>query len=55
LPGYAGDEDDIRFLLNRIKPASVESVEELDDRFFKGGGLHARAIELIEEYLETRK
>jgi hypothetical protein len=30
-------------------------VEELHDRFFKGEGLHARAIELINEYLETRK
>lgn len=54
LPGYAGDEDDIRFLLTRIKPASVEAVEELHDRFFKGEGLHARAIELIEEYLKAR-
>jgi hypothetical protein len=30
-------------------------VEELHDRFFKGEGLHARAVELIEEYLEKHK
>ena len=55
LPGYPGDEADIRFLLGRIKPESVEAVEELHDRFFKGEGLRTRAIELIKEYLENRK
>jgi len=55
LPGYAGDEADIRFLLGRIKPDTIEAVEELHDRFFKGEGLHDRAIELIKEYLEAPK
>lgn len=55
LPGYPGDEADIRFLLSRIKPASVTAVEELHDRFFPGEGLQPRAIELIEEYLEKAK
>lgn len=55
LPGYPGDEADIRFLLSRIRPDSVEAVEELHDRFFKGEGLRTRAIELIQEYLENRK
>ncbi len=52
LPGYLGDEADIRFLLRKIKPASIEAVEDIQDRFFPGEGLHTRALELIEEYLE---
>jgi hypothetical protein len=54
LPGNIGDEDDIRFLLKKIKPKSVGGVEEIHDRFFHGEGLHRRAIELVEEYLEGR-
>ncbi len=54
LPGYPGDEADIRFLLSRIKPTSLAAVEALHDRFFPGEGLHPRATELIEEYLEAR-
>lgn len=52
LPGYLGDEVDIRFLLRKIKPDSVASVEAQHDRFFPGDGLHVRAIELIKEFLE---
>jgi hypothetical protein len=52
LPGQKGDEHDIRFLLQKTKPSSVECVEEQHNRFFPGEGLHQRAIELIEEYLE---
>ena len=55
LPGYPGDEADIRFLLGKVKPAALETVEDLHHRFFPGEGLHARAIELIEEYLEAKK
>ncbi len=55
LPGYPGDEADIRFLLGRIKPASVADVEAIHDRFFPREGLPADAIELIEEYLEGKK
>lgn len=54
LPGYPGDEADIRFLLGKIKPASVEAVETLHHRFFPGEGLQARAIDLVEEYLEGK-
>ena len=54
LPGYSGDEADIRFLLGRIKPASLGTVEALHHRFFPGEGLHARAQELIKEYLEGK-
>lgn len=55
LPGYLGDEADIRFLLRKIKPNSVEEIEAIHNRFLLGEGLHARAIELIEEYLETSR
>ena len=55
LPGHIGDEADILFLLARIKPASVAAVETLHDRFFPGEGLHADAIELIEQYLKGKK
>jgi hypothetical protein len=34
-----------------MKPTSVEEIEVIHNRFFIGEGLHARAIELIEEYL----
>ena len=53
LPGYLGDESDIRFLLGKIQPKSVQDIEDLHHRFFPGEGLHKRAIELIEENLET--
>jgi len=52
LPGYSGDEADIRFLLRKIKPKSVEEIEAIHNRFFLGEGLQIRAIELINEYLE---
>jgi len=55
LPGYQGDEHDIRFLLRKIKPDSVEAVEEIVDRFFPGEGLPLRAIELVEEYWEESR
>ena len=55
LPGYLGDEADIRFPLGKVKPASLKAVEALHDRFFPGEGLHARARELIEEHLEAKK
>jgi hypothetical protein len=55
LPGHVGDEADILFLLARIKPASVASIEAIHHRFFPGEGLHADATELIEKYLEGEK
>lgn len=35
-PGYPGDEPDIRFLLQRIKPAHLEAVDAIFERFFPG-------------------
>jgi hypothetical protein len=52
LPGYAGDEADIRFLLKKIRPGSVEAVEKISERFFPGEGLSERARGLVEQVLE---
>lgn len=48
-------EADIRFLLGRLKPASVAAVEALHERFFPGEGLPVRAVELVEECVEGSK
>ncbi len=55
LPGYAGDEDDIRFLLNKIRPASVDAVEAISERFFPGDGLRERARTLVGQILKELK
>ena len=51
LPGYAGDEPDILFLLGKIRPASRGEVEELFGRFFPHDVLWARAEEIVDEFL----
>lgn len=51
LPGYPGDEADIRFLLKKIRPANRTEVEALFARFFPHDVLSARAREIIGETL----
>jgi hypothetical protein len=51
LPGYPGDETDIRFLLGKIQPANLTAVEDLFARFFPHDALSARALEIISEAL----
>jgi hypothetical protein len=51
LPGYPGDEPDIRFLLGKIKPASPREVETLFARFFPHDALTDRAQEIIADSL----
>jgi hypothetical protein len=51
LPGYPGDAPDIRFLLGKIKPASLPEVEEIFARFFPHDVLTDRAREIIETTL----
>lgn len=51
LPGYPGDAPDIRFLLGKLKPASVEDVEAIFARFFPHDVLTARAREIVETTL----
>jgi len=51
LPGYAGDEADILFLLRKIRPASREEVERSFARFFPHDTLAPRAEEIIDAWL----
>jgi hypothetical protein len=55
LPGYPGDEADIRFLLRKIRPKSLTAVEASFEKFFPGDALNERATALVEETLEERK
>ena len=55
LPGYAGDEEDIAFLLRRLRPPSIGAVEEIFARFFPEDGLGDRARAVVARVLkETR-
>jgi hypothetical protein len=51
LPGYAGDEADILFLLRKMRPAAREEVEETFARFFPHDALSPRAEEIIDAWL----
>jgi hypothetical protein len=56
LPGYAGDEADIEFLLGKIKPESMGEVEKTFERFFPDDALSERARNIVERVLqEDRK
>ncbi|MNC94265.1 hypothetical protein D3C83_110780 [compost metagenome] len=55
LPGYPGDEADIRFLLRKIRPKSLAVVESTFEKFFPGDALGERATALVEETLEELK
>ena len=55
LPGYPGDEGDIRFLLRKIRPKSLVAVEAIFEKFFPGDALSERATALVEETLEELK
>jgi hypothetical protein len=54
LPGYAGDEPDILFLLGKIRPASRGEVEAVFGRFFPHDVLSTRAEEIVDEYLAKK-
>ena len=51
LPGYPGDEPDIRFLLGKLKPASRAEVEALFGRFFPHDVLSGQAGDIIDTVL----
>jgi len=55
LPGYVGDEEDIQFLLRKIKPKSVAEVEKTYEKFFPGDTLGERAEALVEQVIKERK
>ena len=50
LPGYAGDEADIRFLLSRLRPATPAEAGAIYERFFPRDVLKARAAAIIADY-----
>ena len=47
LPGYAGDYDDIRFLLRKMEIRSLEGAEAILERFFPENGLSAEQREVV--------
>lgn len=51
LPGYPGDEPDIRFLLGKIKAASRQEVAAIFAKFFPHDTLGDRAVEIIDDAL----
>jgi hypothetical protein len=51
LLGYPGDEPDIRYLLHKIKPASLEAVDAIFERFFPGDALHDYARSMVTRLL----
>ncbi len=55
LPGYAGDEEDIRFLLRRIRPKSVQAVIRSFEKFFPGDTLGERARAVVKAVLQESK
>lgn len=55
LPGYAGDEADIAFLLRKIRPKSLAEVETLFDRFFPHDVLPERTRRLVERVIQEGK
>ena len=51
LPGFAGDEEDIRFLLRRLRPKSYDQVAAGFERFFPGETPDERAEALVRRVL----
>lgn len=49
--GYLGDEPDIRFLLQKIKSASIETVDRIFEKFFPGEIPHEFAREMVARIL----
>lgn len=55
LPGYPGDEPDIRFLLRRLKPANVGAVDRIFEEFFPGEIPHDFARAMVARLLGELK
>ena len=51
LPGYGGDEPDIRFLLGKIRPSDRAEVEKIFSRFFPQDVLSPQAEDIIDAFL----
>jgi hypothetical protein len=52
--GYRGDEPDIKFLLQKIKPADVDAVDKIFVRFFPGDSPHDYAHAMVARLLSER-
>lgn len=55
LPGYAGDYGDIRFLIRKMGIKSVESAEEVHDKFFPSDALSDVAREVVRSAIEQTR
>jgi hypothetical protein len=55
LPGYAGDYADIRFLVQKMKLASIKEAEAIHDKFFPHDALTLEAREVVRSAIESRK
>ncbi len=55
LPGYPGDEADIRFLLGKIRPRSLAVVQAGFGKFFPGDALSERAEFVVTQTLKELK
>ena len=55
LPGYAGDEADIRFLLSHMRLATPAEVGEIYERFFPHDVLKPRAAAIVADCFSARK
>ena len=51
LPGYAGDLEDIRFLVRKMNIRSLDAVEENLSRFYPAEALTPAARDIIEGFL----
>jgi hypothetical protein len=55
LPGYAGDFDDIRFLLKKMEISSVAEAEAVFARFFPEDALSEATCEVVSGFLREQK
>jgi hypothetical protein len=55
LPGYAGDYDDIRFLVRKMDIESVEAAEAIHNKFFPHDTLSDTAKEVVRGAIQPRQ
>lgn len=53
-PGYDGDQEDIRFLVQKMDLSSLADVEKIHDRFFPRDVLSETAIEVVRQAIEGK-
>ncbi len=55
LPGYAGDYEDIRFLVQKIGISSVGTAESIHDKFFPHDALSEAAKEVVRSAIHPKQ